>query len=127
MKVLQQAKKKVNVRRQRLFSIFLKMALLFRGSSIYIKATPAEILTALKNPLTLVKNSPNTDKGTSKHGLCYRKLGTRIIPCPILQQPNLISREAVTVHEDTMFYKTPLKKRKTRSTANLIPGKSIKT
>lgn len=97
-------------------------------SSLYTKGAPAETLTAMKNPLTtLVKNSPSTDKGTSKQGLCCRELGTRIIPCPMLQQPDLLSREVAAVHKGTMFYKTPLKKRKTRSTANLIPGKSIRT
>lgn len=96
-------------------------------SSLYTKGAPAEILTVLKNPLTLVKNSPSTDKGTSKQGLCCRELGTRIIPCPMLRQPDLLSREVAAVHKGTMFYKTPLKKRKTRSTANLIPGKSIRT
>lgn len=127
LKVLQQAKEKVNVRSRGLFSRFLTTALLFIGSSLYTKGAPAEILTVLKNPLTLVKNSPSTDKGTPKQGLCCRELGTRIMPCPMLQQPDLLSREVAAVHKGTMFYKTPLKNRKTRSTANLIPGESIRT
>lgn len=154
-KALGQLKKKANVKRKQLFSIFLKVTLLFRCSSIYRKANPCwDFNCTDTSQLLIFQVAPPTStpawqdetrylggkKNLSQHQTVQSDISARLmvnlgeglyLTQYITPARPHVQGGVITLHKNTILRKTlnPCQREEKRpyDIASLIPGKSIKT